>query len=225
MEEWVTGWEQAMKVGPRLSEFMGSSRGIGLIKTFKANGLDLEVIPFLLTHYVWPMQALKAAPSRKHVLEFAKQVRKTARGLSELERQNCGVTGTLRLKEELTQLADRLTDTVVPVGQVGHNIALGSRREVKTKRDLAKRTVVFFLLGYLREVCLMKNRIWPIVTQFLIAADLAKADTKSRNVASWWSVSMKRVVDQNGSVQEHQKGQLLLFCHIKESVHAVMSAS
>ena len=109
-----------MGVGPRLTDFVSSSRGMKLLETFQANGLDPEVIPFLLSYFVWPVQALKAAPSRRTVHEVGRQLRKAARGLAELERQDCGVTGTLKLREEITKVAEGLTNTVVPVGKAGN---------------------------------------------------------------------------------------------------------
>lgn len=208
-----------MGVGPRLTTFFSSSRGVKLLETFKTNGLDPEVIPFLLTSFVWPVQRLKAAPSRRTVHEVAKHLRKAARSLAELEHQDCGVTGTANLREMLIWWADRLTKTVLPVGHVG-NIALGSKRELKTKKDVAKRTVVFFLLGYLRDGGKMKSGIWPIITEVLVAVGLAKPDARHENIASWWWASVKRANKINRPINEHQKGLLLLFSQVKDSVHA-----
>ena len=81
------------------------------------------------------------------MLEVAEQLRKIARALAELERQDCGVDGTEQLRRDLLQQAKRMTDANIPVGRVGY-LSFGSQRELGGKKDVAKRIVVLlFLLG------------------------------------------------------------------------------
>ena len=86
-----------------------------------------------------------------------------------------------------------------------------------TRRERAKRQVVFFLTGYFTS--LGRTRApWKLITEFLILAGLAGSRTKPKSIATWWSNLLKREVTPENPIEPFQKDLILWFQQEKKLV-------
>ena len=224
METWITRWEVACGVAPRLSRFFASPAARTLLREFqscaKATG-DVEVLAFLLIFSVWPEHASTNRPSPQ-------MLKATARSLDQCRRRVAKLvnTGLLGVPEAAKQTCDRLEQWSThltaeargwPMVTMGR-FAVGAR-PTTGKRHRAKRQVVEFLTHYFATLACPAPP-WRIITRFLMLANLAPSTATDKHLATWWSNVLRRE-HRTGDVEalaRYQADQLRLFEHLKHDV-------